>query len=169
MTRHRGQRQTLSAYAPEPGSPRAPGPLPTSGTPPAARHAGGDLGHPQRLVAAAQVWSFAGFDPVTQQSGDFRRVSHISRKDDPGLRDTLFLKGRPSLCRSRCWRFDATRAAHPSGWPPNPHVSTPAAHRPGQADHHCIPCQGSPQPRSPPPCVSSLYLTNLAVTPRSTC
>ncbi len=93
MTRHRGQRQTLSAYAPEPGSPRAPGPLPTSGTPPAARHAGGDLGHPQRLVAAAQVWSFAGFDPVTQQSGDFRRVSHISRKDDPGLRDTLFLIG----------------------------------------------------------------------------
>lgn len=51
------------------------------------------LGHPQRFVTAAQVWSFAGFDPVTQQSGDFRRVGHISRKGDPALRDTLFLIG----------------------------------------------------------------------------
>jgi transposase len=51
------------------------------------------LGHPQRFATAAQVWSFAGFDPVTQQSGDFRRIGHISRKGDPGLRDTLFLIG----------------------------------------------------------------------------
>jgi transposase len=51
------------------------------------------LGHPQRFLTAAQVWSFAGFDPVTQESGDFRRVGHISRKGDPGLRDTLFLIG----------------------------------------------------------------------------
>jgi transposase len=51
------------------------------------------LGHPQRFVTAAQVWSFAGFDPVTEQSGDFRRIGHISRKGDPGLRDTLFLIG----------------------------------------------------------------------------
>lgn len=51
------------------------------------------LGHPQRFVTAAQVWSFAGFDPVIHESGDFRRVGHISRKGNPGLRDTLFLIG----------------------------------------------------------------------------
>ena len=38
------------------------------------------LGHPQRFTRAAQVWSFAGFDPVTEESGDFRRIGHISRK-----------------------------------------------------------------------------------------
>lgn len=92
--------------------------------------------------------------------------AHRRRTLKPGAGNR---QGRSSLCRNRCWRFDAARAAHPSGWPSNPHVSTPAAHRPGQADHHYIPCQGSPQPRSPLPCVTSLYLTNLAVTPRSTC
>jgi transposase len=51
------------------------------------------LGHPQRFTRAAQVWCFAGFDPVTEDSGDFRRIGHISRKGDPGLRDTLFLIG----------------------------------------------------------------------------
>jgi transposase len=51
------------------------------------------LGHPQRFIQAAEVWSLAGFDTVTQQSGDFRRVGHISRKGHPGLRDTLYLIG----------------------------------------------------------------------------
>ena len=51
------------------------------------------LGHPQRFASAAQIWAFAGFDLVTEQSGDFRRLGHISRKGDPGLRDTLFLIG----------------------------------------------------------------------------
>jgi transposase len=51
------------------------------------------LGHPRRFTRAAQVWCFAGFDPVTQESGDSRRIGHISRKGDPGLRDTLFLIG----------------------------------------------------------------------------
>ncbi len=55
---------------------------------------------PQRFTRAAQIWGFAGFDPLigsaslgTQQSGDFRRVGHISKKGDPGLRDTLYLIG----------------------------------------------------------------------------
>ena len=51
------------------------------------------LGHPQRFTRAAQIWCFAGFDPVTDESGDFRRIGHISRKGDPGFRDTLFLIG----------------------------------------------------------------------------
>jgi transposase len=51
------------------------------------------LGHPQRFPRAALIWSLAGFDPVTEESGDFRRVGHISRKGEPGLRDTLFLIG----------------------------------------------------------------------------
>jgi transposase len=51
------------------------------------------LGHPQRFPRAAHVWSLAGFDPVTDQSGDFRRIGHISRKGDPDLRDTLYLIG----------------------------------------------------------------------------
>lgn len=51
------------------------------------------LGHPQRFQTAAQVWAFAGFDPIIEQSGDFRRIGHISRKGQPGLRDTLFLIG----------------------------------------------------------------------------
>jgi transposase len=51
------------------------------------------LGHPQRFVSAAQIWAFAGFDLVSQESGDFRRVGHISKKGDPGLRDTLYLIG----------------------------------------------------------------------------
>ena len=51
------------------------------------------LGHPQRFVSPAQVWALAGFDPVREGSGDFRRFGHISKKGDPGLRDTLFLIG----------------------------------------------------------------------------
>jgi transposase len=51
------------------------------------------LGHPQRFLSAAQVWSFAGFDLISEESGDFRRVGHISKKGDPGLRDTLYLIG----------------------------------------------------------------------------
>lgn len=51
------------------------------------------LGHPQRFLLAAQVWAFAGFDLVSEESGDFRRVGHITKKGDPGLRDTLYLIG----------------------------------------------------------------------------
>jgi transposase len=65
------------------------------------------LGHPQRFQRAAEIWAFAGFDPVIDQSGDFRRIGHISRKGDPGLRDTLFLIGLhmakqiPALARTK--------------------------------------------------------------------
>lgn len=51
------------------------------------------LGHPHRFPSAAEIWAFAGFDLVTEESGDFRRVGRITKKGDPGLRDTLFLIG----------------------------------------------------------------------------
>lgn len=51
------------------------------------------LGHPQRFNDPKEIWAFAGFDVVSQESGDFRRVGHITKKGDPGLRDTLFLIG----------------------------------------------------------------------------
>ena len=51
------------------------------------------LGHPQRFTDPAQIWAFAGFDIVTQESGDFRRLGKLTKKGSPGLRDTLFLIG----------------------------------------------------------------------------
>lgn len=51
------------------------------------------LGHPQRFSQASQIWAFAGFDVVTEESGDFRRLGRITRKGSPGLRDTLYLIG----------------------------------------------------------------------------
>jgi transposase len=51
------------------------------------------LGHPQRFKEANEIWAFAGFDLVSEESGDFRRLGHITKKGDPGLRDTLFLIG----------------------------------------------------------------------------
>lgn len=65
------------------------------------------LGHPQRFSSAAQVWAFAGFDPVLQASGDFRRVGAISKKGNPGLRNTLYQIGFhtaqhiPAIARAR--------------------------------------------------------------------
>lgn len=51
------------------------------------------LGQPRRFTSASQVWAFAGFDPVSEQSGDFRRVGSISKKGAPGLRNTLYQIG----------------------------------------------------------------------------
>lgn len=58
----------------------------------AARYLG-YLGHHQRFDDAAEIWAFAGFDPITDESGDYRRIDKISKKGHPGLRDTLFLIG----------------------------------------------------------------------------
>ncbi|MCA9953044.1 MAG: IS110 family transposase, partial [Anaerolineales bacterium] len=58
----------------------------------AARYLGYLKAH-RRFNTAAQIWAFAGFDPIIEESGDYRRVGKISRKGHPGLRDTLFLIG----------------------------------------------------------------------------
>ncbi len=49
---------------------------------------------PHRFPDADHVWAFAGFDPATAQSGDARRVGYLSKRGDPGFRDTLYLIGR---------------------------------------------------------------------------
>ncbi len=54
----------------------------------AARYLAG-LGHPDRFASAAQVWAFAGFDPLPSDSGDMRRAGAISKHGDPVFRDTL--------------------------------------------------------------------------------
>lgn len=51
------------------------------------------LGHAQRFHTPAQIWAFAGFDLVTEESGDFRRIGQITKKGEVGLRDTLFMIG----------------------------------------------------------------------------
>lgn len=80
----------------------------------------------RRFTTAAQVWAFAGFDPITDSSGDYRRIGHISRKGHPGFRDTLFLIGlhtareipaigrcrQRALARSKGHVGDTLHAAH---------------------------------------------------------
>ncbi|MFQ6102550.1 MAG: transposase [Anaerolineae bacterium] len=51
------------------------------------------LRHHRRFLDAAEIWAFAGFDLVTEESGDFRRLGKITKKGHPGLRDTLYLIG----------------------------------------------------------------------------
>jgi len=51
------------------------------------------LGHHRRFHHPKEIWAFAGFDIVSEESGDFRRIGHITKKGDPGLRDTLYLIG----------------------------------------------------------------------------
>lgn len=51
------------------------------------------IGDIHRFPSARAVWTFAGFDPITDASGDARRVGHISKRGDPDLRDTLYLIG----------------------------------------------------------------------------
>ena len=47
-----------------------------------------------RFPSADHIWAFAGFDPVRTQSGDSRRVGHISKRGDPAFRNTLYLIGK---------------------------------------------------------------------------
>jgi len=42
---------------------------------------------------AAQVWAFAGLDPIDKESGDSKRIGRISRRGDPGFRRALFQIG----------------------------------------------------------------------------
>lgn len=51
------------------------------------------VGPPGRFDNAAEVWSFAGFDPNLEATGDRRRIGQISRKGSPDFRDVLFLIG----------------------------------------------------------------------------
>jgi transposase len=52
------------------------------------------VGSIHRFHRAAEVWAFAGFDPIADGSGDHpHRVGHISKHSDPAFRDTMFQMG----------------------------------------------------------------------------
>ncbi len=50
----------------------------------------------ERFPSAAHIWSFAGLDPVSAESGDSKRVGEISKKGPAAFRDTLFQMGQHS-------------------------------------------------------------------------
>ena len=47
-----------------------------------------------RFPSAAHIWSFAGLDPISAESGDSKRVGKISKKGPATFRDTLFQIGQ---------------------------------------------------------------------------
>ena len=52
------------------------------------------VGSIKRFHRAAEVWAFAGYDPVTDGSGDKPdRVGHLSKRGDPAFRDALYQMG----------------------------------------------------------------------------
>lgn len=76
-----------------PGSPAAaPATMPGISYRLAARYLA-YLKHHRRFQSAAEIWAHAGFDLVTEESGDYRRSGKITKKGHPGLRDTLYLMG----------------------------------------------------------------------------
>jgi len=68
-------------------------PIPGLGEYDAACYMAG-VGSIQRFRRAAEVWSFVGYDPIQDGSGDRPdRVGHISKHGDPPFRDSLFQMG----------------------------------------------------------------------------
>jgi transposase len=52
------------------------------------------VGSIDRFLRAAQVWSFAGYDPIADGSGDSPdRVGHLSKRGDPAFRGALYQMG----------------------------------------------------------------------------
>jgi hypothetical protein len=52
------------------------------------------IGSAERFQSPAQIWAFAGFDPITSGSGDHPdRAGHISKRGDPAFRNTLYQMG----------------------------------------------------------------------------
>ncbi len=51
------------------------------------------IGSVVRFPSAGHIWSFAGFDLVTEGSGDSQRLGKITKRGSSSLRETLFLIG----------------------------------------------------------------------------
>lgn len=47
----------------------------------------------QRFASASQVWAFAGYDLGSAESGDTKRIGHLTKRGNPALRDTLYQIG----------------------------------------------------------------------------
>jgi hypothetical protein len=58
------------------------------------------IGDVQAFTTASQIWALAGYDLVTAESGDTKRVGHITKRGSPALRDTLYQIGFHTA--SRC-------------------------------------------------------------------
>lgn len=58
------------------------------------------IGDVQAFATASQIWALAGYDLVTAESGDTKRVGHITKRGSPALRDTLYQIGFHTA--SRC-------------------------------------------------------------------
>lgn len=51
------------------------------------------IGAATLFPTAAQIWAFAGLDPIGKESGDSKKAGHISRRGDPHFRRALFQIG----------------------------------------------------------------------------
>lgn len=58
------------------------------------------IGDVRYFATAGQVWALAGYDLSTAESGDTKRVGHITKRGNPALRDTLYQIGFHTA--SRC-------------------------------------------------------------------
>jgi hypothetical protein len=52
------------------------------------------IGNVSWFPSAAHIWAMAGFDLNSAESGDTRRIGHISKRGSPAFRDTLFQIGQ---------------------------------------------------------------------------
>ena len=58
------------------------------------------IGDVRYFATATQVWALAGYDLSTAESGDTKRLGHITKRGNPALRDTLYQIGFHTA--SRC-------------------------------------------------------------------
>lgn len=93
-----------------------------------AAHYLAGLGDPARFRSARQIWSFAGFDPITEVSGNTRRNGPISYRGCPYLRSTLFQIGSLAAkhCRPCQECYQRARERHPSKIRATIHVANKA-------------------------------------------
>lgn len=58
------------------------------------------IGDIHRFPSPNQVWALAGYDLVNEESGDSKRIGHITKRGNPAFRDTLYQIGFHTV--SRC-------------------------------------------------------------------
>jgi hypothetical protein len=51
------------------------------------------IGRVTYFTTANEIWALAGYDLVTEESGDTKRLGHITKRGSPALRDTLYQIG----------------------------------------------------------------------------
>lgn len=51
------------------------------------------IGDIHRFPSPNQVWALAGYDLVSEESGDSKRIGHITKRGSPAFRDTLYQIG----------------------------------------------------------------------------